>query len=195
MEEKERQADIELVKRAQSGDLDAQEALITRYAWIARSKARNYFFENGSREDLAQEGMIGIWKAIREFDVNKNDNFIAFVNTCVASHIKDALRAYNRNKNKVLNEAVSLTAFDENISPEYVGDPIGNYIEKEGMEGFYEKLRSLCTEEQMTVLRYYFEGYTYSEIASIMNVSPKRIDNVLLAVKNKIKKNKELFLQ
>ena len=186
--------DLDLVAKAQAGDLYAQEVLITRYAWIARSKARNYFLEGGSRDDLVQEGMIGIWKAIRDFDIKKNDNFIAFVNMCVASQIKDALRTHNRIKNKMLNEAVSLTAFDENISPEYVGDPIGNYIEQEGMDGFYEKLRALCSEQQMTVLKYYFEGYTYSEIASIMNLPTKKIDNVLLAVKKKIKQNKELFV-
>ena len=89
---------------------------------------------------------------------------------------------------------ISIMAFDENISPEYVGDPIGNYIEQEGMDGFYEKLRALCSEQQMTVLKYYFEGYTYSEIASIMNLPTKKIDNVLLAVKKKIKQNKELFV-
>ena len=186
--------DLALVAKAQAGDLYAQEALITRYAWVARSKARNYFLEGGSRDDLVQEGMIGIWKAIRDFDVEKNDNFIAFVNMCVVSQIKDALRMHNRFKNKLLNEAVSLTAFDDNISPEYVGDPIGNYIEQEGVDGFYDKLRSLCNEQQMTVLKYYFEGYTYSEIASIMDLNAKKIDNILLAVKKKIKQNKDLFI-
>ena len=187
--------DLELVKKAQKGDLNAQEALILRYSWIARSKARNYFLEGGSRDDLVQEGMIGIWKAIRDFDINKNDNFIAFMNMCVSSQIKDALRTHNRAKNKVLNDAVSLNAFDENISPEYVGDPIGNYIEKEGIDGFYEKLATICTKEQTDVLKYYFEGYTYSEIASIMELPVKKIDNIIFSVKTKIKKNKELFLQ
>ena len=185
--------DAALVLRAKAGDLDAQEALIVRYAWIARSKARHYFLEGGAQEDLAQEGMIGIWKAIREYDPEKNDSFAAFVNLCVATQIKDALRSHNRNKNKALNESVSLTAFDDNIAPEYVGDPVSNYIDREGRESFYAKLQEICTEEQMTVLRYYFEGYTYAEIASIMHTTAKRIDNVLLSVKSKIKKNKDAF--
>ena len=64
MTDEEKSFDIELVKKAQKGDLDAQETLIARYAWLARSKARNYFLEGGTQEDLAQEGMLGIWKAI-----------------------------------------------------------------------------------------------------------------------------------
>ncbi len=194
-DDKQNENDLELVRKAQSGDMAAQEALIIRYAWIARSKARNYFLEGGTRDDLAQEGMLGIWKAIRDFDEKKNDNFVTFVNMCVASQIKDALRMHNRNKHKPLNGALSLTVVDNNLSPEYVADPIGSYIEKEGMESFYAKLNSICTAEQMSVLKYYFEGYSYSEIASLTGLGVKKVDNILLAIKKKIKKNKELFLQ
>lgn len=193
-DEKQNANDLELVKKAQNGDIEAQEALLVRYAWIARSKARNYFLEGGTRDDLAQEGMLGIWKAIRDFDVNKNDNFVTFVNMCVGSQIKDALRTHNRNKHKPLNGAVSLTAVDDNIAPEYVSDPIGTYIEREGTESFYGKLNALFTEQQLTVLKYYFEGYTYSEIAALTGLSTKKVDNILLAIKTKIKKNKELFI-
>lgn len=193
-DEKQNANDLELVKKAQNGDIEAQEALLVRYAWIARSKARNYFLEGGTRDDLAQEGMLGIWKAIRDFDVNKNDNFVTFVNMCVGSQIKDALRTHNRNKHKPLNGAVSLTAVDDNIAPEYVSDPIGTYIEKEGTESFYGKLNALFTEQQLTVLKYYFEGYTYSEIAALTGLPTKKVDNILLAIKTKIKKNKELFI-
>lgn len=193
-DEKQNANDLELVKKAKNGDIEAQEALLVRYAWIARSKARNYFLEGGTRDDLAQEGMLGIWKAIRDFDVNKNDNFVTFVNMCVGSQIKDALRTHNRNKHKPLNGAVSLTAVDDNIAPEYVSDPIGTYIEREGTESFYGKLNALFTEQQLTVLKYYFEGYTYSEIAALTGLPTKKVDNILLAIKTKIKKNKELFI-
>ena len=113
---------------------------------------------------------------------------------CVGSQIKDALRTHNRNKHKPLNGAVSLTAVDDNIAPEYVSDPIGTYIEREGTESFYGKLNALFTEQQLTVLKYYFEGYTYSEIAALTGLPTKKVDNILLAIKTKIKKNKELFI-
>lgn len=187
--------DLELVRKAQNGDLDAQEALISRYAWIARSKARNYFLEGGTQEDLAQEGLMGIWKAIRDFNFDINDNFTAFLNMCVASQIKDSLRTYNRIKYMVLNKAVSLTDLDDSMPQEYVSDPVNTFIEKEGRELFYEKLESICTKQQLEVLKYYFEGYTYSEIAKITELPVKKVDNVLLAVKKKIKQNKEMFVE
>lgn len=186
--------DLRLVKLAKSGNLEAQEALIMRYAWIARSKARNYFIEGGTRDDLAQEGLFGIWKAIRDFDNEKNDNFISYVNMCVSSQIKDALRSHTRIKHKTLNEAVSLTYADVNLKPEFISDPVNNYIEREGSENFYNKLETICSPQQMTVLKYYFEGYTYNEIAKLTDLPQKKVDNILLAVKNKIKKNKEMFL-
>ena len=197
---KENQEDLELVKKAQKGDLTAQEALLMKYAWIARSKARNYFLEGGSRDDIVQEGMLGLWKAIREFDEKKNDTFVAFANMCVLSHIHDAIKAHNRFKNKMLNESVSLTAFDDNEEPadmptEYVSDPVSYYIEKEGVENFYSKINAICTPEQLEVLKYYFEGYTYVEIAKLLNKPPKKIDNILTAIKTKIRKNKELFIE
>ena len=197
---KENQEDLELVKKAQKGDLTAQEALLMKYAWIARSKARNYFLEGGSRDDIVQEGMLGLWKAIREFDEKKNDTFVAFANMCVLSHIHDAIKAHNRFKNKMLNESVSLTAFDDNVEPadmptEYVSDPVSYYIEKEGVENFYSKINTICTPEQLEVVKYYFEGYTYVEIAKLLNKPPKKIDNILTAIKTKIRKNKELFIE
>lgn len=195
MTEEEKSFDIELVKKAQKGDLDAQETLIARYAWLARSKARNYFLEGGTQEDLAQEGMLGIWKAIRDFNPDVSDSFVSFASMCISSQIKDALRSYNRNKHKILNEAVSLTSFDENIPPEYVTDPINNYVEKEGKDNFYKKLESICNAQQLTVLKYYFEGYTYSEIANMVDIPVKKVDNILLAIKTKIKKNKDLFIE
>lgn len=192
--------DLELVRKAQKGDIAAQEALILKYNWIARSKARKYFLDGGTRDDLAQEGMLGIWKAIREFDETKNDSFIAFVNICVLSQIHDAIKMHNRNKNRALTESVSLNAYDDNFVPketpsEFVYDPVSGYIENEGVENFYAKLRTICTPEQMTVLKYYLDGYTYVEIAKLVNATPKKVDNVLTAVKTKIRKNRDLFVE
>ena len=191
----EKREDILLARLAKNGDLEAQEILIRKYAWIARSKARKFFVEGGTYEDLAQEGMIGIWKAIRDYDNTKNDSFLCYINMCVSSEIRDAIRTQTRIKHKTLNEAVSLSDFDKNVAPEYITDPITNYLEKEGTESFYEKIETLCTEQQLEVLKYYFEGYTYNEIAKLTGLSHKKVDNVLAAVKSKIKKNKELFLE
>ncbi len=187
--------DAALVKRAQNGDLEAQEALIVKYMWLARSKARNYFLEGGTQDDLMQEGLLGLWKAIKDYDETKNDSFMSFASMCIVSRITDTLRTQTRQKNKTLNEAVSLSELGDSCVKDYGNDPIANYIVRDGTESFYEIIEQICTEEQIKVLKLYLEGYTYAEIASMTGLSSKKVDNVLLAIKKKIKQNKELFAQ
>ena len=187
--------DAALVKRAQSGDLEAQEALIVKYMWLARSKARNYFLEGGTQDDLMQEGLLGLWKAIKDYDETKNDSFMSFASMCIVSRITDILRTQTRQKNKTLNEAVSLSELGDSCVKDYGNDPISDYIVRDGTESFYEIIEKMCTEEQIKVLKLYLEGYTYAEIASMTGLSSKKVDNVLLAIKKKIKQNKELFAQ
>lgn len=183
----------ELILKAQSGDAQAMEALISKYMWLARSKARKYFLASGGYDDLLQEGLMGIFKAIRDFDPEKNDNLTAFMSLCIGSQIKDAIRSASRTKQRILNDAVSLDSLDNNLPSEFIYDPIHNYIEREGVENFYHKMETLFKPSQITVLKYYLEGYTYSEIAELTGIPTKKVDNTLHTVKNKIKKNKELF--
>jgi len=185
----------DLILKAQKGDAESMEALIARYMWIARSKARKYFLMSGSYDDLLQEGLMGIFKAIRDFDPEKNDNLSAFINMCVDSQIKDAVRASSRAKHKYLNEAVGIEVLDLNLPSEFVYDPVHNYIEREGVDHFYEKMKTLFKPAHITVLKYYLEGYTYSEISFLTGMTTKKVDNVLHQIKTKIKKNKELFEQ
>lgn len=195
--------DLALVQKAQEGDALSMETLIGKYMWLARSKARKYFLISGGYDDLLQEGLMGIFKAIRCYDYDKNQSLKAFISMCISSQIKDAIRASTRIKHKVLNEAVSLTAFDDDLPPnnplqkslpfDHV-DPIHNFIEREGEELFYSKLNKLFNAMQLDILKYYLEGYTYSEIAKLVNLTPKKIDNTLHSIKNKIKKNKDMFI-
>lgn len=187
-------SELDLVKKAQKGDSVSMEALICKYMWLARSKARKYFLVSGGYDDLLQEGLMGIFKAIRAYDDEKNESLTAFIAMCISSQIKDAIRSSSRAKHRLLNEAVSLTALDDNIPQEYIVDPINNYIEQEGVESFYVKLNKLFAPMQLEVLKYYMEGYTYTEIANMVNLSPKKVDNTLHSIKNKIKKNKEMFI-
>ena len=163
--------------------------------WLARSKARNYFLEGGTQDDLMQEGLLGLWKAIKDYDETKNDSFMSFASMCIVSRITDTLRTQTRQKNKTLNEAVSLSELGDSCVKDYGNDPISDYIVRDGTESFYEIIEQICTEEQIKVLKLYLEGYTYAEIASMTGLSSKKVDNVLLAIKKKIKQNKELFAQ
>ena len=183
----------ELVLKAQKGDTESMEALIVRYMWIARSKARKYFLISGSYDDLLQEGLMGIFKAIRDFDPEKNDSLSAFISMCVGSQIKDAIRSSSRTKHKYLNEAVAIDNLDRNLPSEFVYDPVHNFIEREGVESFYKIMEKLFKPSQLAILKYYFEGYTYTEISNLTGIPTKKVDNTLHQIKTKIKKNKDLF--
>lgn len=187
--------ELDLVKKAQTGDSESMEALIARYMWIARSKARKYFLVSGSYDDLLQEGLMGIFKGIRDYDPEKNDNLSAFISMCVGSQIKDAIRSSSRAKHKLLNDALSLDGLDNNLPSEFIYDPVHNYIEREGVDSFYQKMSQLFKPEQLKILKYYFEGYTYTEISDLTGIPVKKVDNTLHQIKTKIKKNKDLFEQ
>lgn len=187
-------ATLDLVKKAQNGDSDSMGLLIKQYGWIARSKSRKYFLSDGTDDDLIQEGMIGIMKAIMDFDYSKNTNLGSFVTMCVTSQIMDAVRTSSRDKHKLLNKAMSLDDVTEESSPEELS-PIDVYLLNENSDIFYEKLNSLFRPEPLTVLKYYLDGYSYQEISDLLNIPTKKIDNILWSVKKKIKANKELFLK
>ena len=186
---------IELVRRAQKGDSVAMESLIAEYMWLARSKARKYFLSSGSYDDLLQEGLMGIFKAIRDFDPDKNDNLTAFMSMCIGSQIKDAIRTSSRAKHKVLSDAVSIESLDSNLPSEFVYDPVHNFIEREGVNSFYDKMDGMFSDAQMTVLKYYLDGYTYAEISDLTGMPVKKVDNTLHSIKTKLKKNRELFVK
>ena len=190
--------EINLILKAQKGDTVALEAVISRYFWLVRSIVRKYFITNGNEDDLFQEGCLSILKAVREYDPEKNDNILFFMSLCIEAGIRDALRAATRNKHKLLSDAVSLTSFSENtdgaVPSEYVYDPVHNYIEREGLDTFYENVGKICSDLHVTVLKYFLEGYTYAEIASMTGITAKKVDNIMYNVKKKIKENKNIFM-
>ncbi len=188
--------ELDLVAKAKSGDPLAIETIIKKYTWLPRSIARKYFLTNGTLDDLVQEGMMGIFKAIRNYDPDKNNNLFSFIAMCVDSQMKDAIRISARPKHKILSDAVNIEDVDngQSLPAEYVYDPIHNYIEKEGVENFYTSLEKLVKPQQMQVLKYYFEGYTYVEISDLTGLPTKKIDNIIYQIKTKIKKNKDMFL-
>lgn len=191
--EKQALDDITLVREAQKGDNVSMEVLMLRYRGLVRSKARKYFLTDGTFDDLVQEGLIGVFKAIRDFDEKKNDNFTSFASMCVASQITDAIRTSSRGKHKMLNDAVSLQDLDENIPDNSNSDPINYYTMLENTENFYEKLKNLVKPSQLAVLKFYLDGYAYTEISEKLDMPLKKIDNILHTVRVKIKNNKELF--
>ena len=188
--------DEQLVRMAQEGSETAEEILIEKYKGLVKNKAKTYYITGADSEDVVQEGMIGLFKAIRSFDVSKQAAFKTFADTCVNSQIISAIKKANRKRHKPLNESVSLNKeVDEGTQDISVGD-----ILQASMDNDPEAL--LLLQEVVDYLKTYdsglfckferevwiekLKGKNYMEIAEHLGRSPKSVDNALQRIKKKI---------
>ena len=188
--------DEQLVKMAQEGSETAEEILIEKYKGLVKNKAKTYYITGADSEDVVQEGMIGLFKAIRSFDVSKQTAFKTFADTCVNSQIISAIKKANRKRHKPLNESVSLNKeVDDGSQDISVGD-----ILQASMDNDPEAL--LLLQEVVDYLKTYdsglfskferevwvekLKGRNYMEIAEQLGRSPKSVDNALQRIKKKI---------
>ncbi len=196
-----REDERELLLRCQKGDNDATEEMLNRYKNMVRSKATALYLVGADKEDLIQEGMIGLFKAIREYDPERNDSFAAFAGLCITRQMYTAIKASNTKKNQPLNNYVSfdLYAFAEDGTPAEPGaapyDTAG-YWQKDPEESVIDREHALWVEEEVVsslsgmerkVLSYYASGMPYQEIAKVMEKEPKSIDNALQRIRKKLK--------
>ena len=190
--------DLALVGRVRDGDERALEVLLGRYRNFARSKARSYFLAGSDREDVVQEGMIGLFKAIRDFDLTQDTPFRAFAELCISRQILTAIKTANRHKHQPLNSSVSLDAPVHSESDRAVGDnliagtlsdPVELVISAEEIEAMRESLRTGLTQLEGDVLKLYLDGKSYEEIASSLGNHVKSIDNALQRVKRKLQRH------
>jgi len=190
--------DEEIVEIARVGDIDAQEYLINKYKNYVRAKARTYFLLGGDKEDLIQEGMIGMYKAIRDFRSDKLSSFRAFAELCITRQIITAIKTATRQKHIPLNSYVSLNKpiYDEDsdrtlldvITGNKVTDPEELIISREEFTEIETKMGELLSSMEWKVLMYYLEGKSYQEIAEDLGRHVKSIDNALQRVKRKLEK-------
>lgn len=190
--------DEEVIALYRQGDLIAQEYLISKYKNFVRSKARSYFLIGADKEDIIQEGMIGLYKAIRDYRDDKQSSFRAFADLCITRQIITAIKTATRQKHIPLNSYVSLNKpiFDEEsdrtlldvISGIHIADPEEIVINQEQMEDIEIKMGELLSSLEMEVLTYYLEGKSYQEIAETLERHVKSIDNALQRVKRKLGK-------
>ncbi len=190
--------DEEIVEIARVGDIDAQEYLINKYKNYVRAKARTYFLLGGDKEDLIQEGMIGMYKAIRDFRSDKLSSFRAFAELCITRQIITAIKTATRQKHIPLNSYVSLNKpiYDEDsdrtlldvITGNKVTDPEELIISREEFTEIETKMGELLSSLEWKVLMYYLEGKSYQEIAEDLGRHVKSIDNALQRVKRKLEK-------
>jgi RNA polymerase sporulation-specific sigma factor len=187
-----------IVESARQGNAAAQEYLINKYKNFVRAKARSYFLIGADREDIIQEGMIGLYKAIRDFRNDKLASFRAFAELCITRQIITAIKTATRQKHIPLNSYVSLNKpiYDEEsdrtlldvISGNKVTDPEELVISREEFVDIENKMGEFLSDLEWKVLMYYLDGRSYQEIAGDLRRHVKSIDNALQRVKRKLER-------
>ena len=190
--------DEDIIRDAKNGDDQALEYLINKYKSFVRAKARTYFLIGADREDIIQEGMIGLYKAIRDYRGDKFSSFRAFAELCITRQIITAIKTATRQKHIPLNSYISLNKpiFDEEsdrtlldvISEESVSDPEEMMISREEFAGIEIKMGEILSDLEWEVLSLYLQGRSYQEIAVLLQRHVKSIDNALQRVKRKLEK-------
>jgi RNA polymerase sporulation-specific sigma factor len=194
--------DEEIVDLVRSGDSDALEYLINKYKNFVRAKARSYFLIGADREDIVQEGMIGLYKSIRDFRGDKLSSFKAFAELCITRQIITAIKTATRQKHIPLNSYVSLDKpiYDEDsdrtlldiICSTRVTDPEELIINREEYDDIEDKMSEILSDLEQQVLMLYLDGRSYQEIAVDLRRHVKSIDNALQRVKRKLEKYLEV---
>lgn len=190
--------DEEVVIEAKNGDTRAQEYLISKYENFVKSKAKSYFLIGADKEDIYQEGMIGLYKAIRDFKPDKLSSFKAFAELCVTRQIITAIKTATRQKHIPLNTYVSLNKpiYDEEsdrtlldvLSEARVADPEELIISREELNHIQNEIGEVLSTLELEVLMSYLDGKSYQEIACDLDRHAKSIDNALQRVKRKLEK-------
>lgn len=194
MKNYEEYTDEELVDRLHQGENEIMDYILEKYKPLVRKQTNALFLIGGENEDLIQEGMIGLFKAIRDYDDTKEATFFYFAQLCIKRQLASALEASNRKKHIPLNNYVSFSseendngaALEATIS-QGVESPEQMVLEQEKVIEFKEQIRAKLSKMEKEVLNLYLEGYNYTQIAKIMEKTPKSIDNALQRIRQKIR--------
>lgn len=192
--------DEELIRMLRDGKTDIADYIMEKYKPLVRKKTNAMYLIGGESEDLIQEGMIGLFKAVRDYREDKETSFFSFADLCINRQLYSALEASNRKKHLPLNNYVSYSNQEgsdgvklEEMITEQTISPEQMFIEQEGQEEFAQKLQENLSAMEKTVLYLYLEGNSYTQIASILSKSPKSVDNSLQRIKAKIKQLKQSY--
>lgn len=189
-------SDKELHKLVASGSIEAEEELASRYIRLPRSVARQseLFLPGAEHEDLIQEGTIGLIYAIRTFDDENEASFTTYAYGCIKNRLLSAVKAAVRQKNRVMNESVSLNEImdasyaDEIAADDIYSDPELLVLSKESLAEIEKQISSLLSENDNTVLRLYLEGHSYREIAAQLGKDIKFTDNAVQRIRKKLRR-------
>lgn len=190
--------DEDLISLARQNNRFASEYLVVKYKNLVRAKARPYFLIGADREDIVQEGMIGLYKAIRDYREGKLSSFRSFAEICITRQIITAIKAATRYKHVPLNSYISLSSpmfeqddkrtIEDIMSPDTVCDPEEILIIKEDFSRIENKLGKALSSFEYKVFESYLSGSSYQEIAKELGKSMKSVDNALQRIKRKLEK-------
>ena len=190
-------SDDALVVRYRGGDADALDSLLERYRRFVRAKARGYFLVGADFDDIEQEGMIGLYKAVRDFRDDRQASFRAFAELCITRQIITAIKTATRQKHQPLNQYVSISGVRGTDDPgertverllddHNVADPAEEVVCSERMGAMRDSMAKLLSGLEVDVLRLYVEGRSYQEIGDELGRHVKSIDNALQRIKRKL---------
>ena len=186
-------SDESLCSMAVAGDRVAEETLVTRYTRLVRTCARPFFLAGGDSEDLIQEGMVALIKAVREYTPDKAASFRTFAEICIRNRLYSVLRASARDKHKALNQSISLDTpdFDSNsytsgTSSLAQRDPEDFLIDREHTAALLAGVRKQLSEFEAKILGYYLDGLSCREIAETVGKPPKSVDNAVQRIRRKV---------
>lgn len=196
--------DEELLAIISSGDKTAMDVLLERYKPVVRKQAKMLYLIGGEREDLLQEGMIGLWHAIWDYKQEKNVRFVNFAKVCISNQMYKAIEASNRKKNIPLNDYVSFENAKESMNAGDFGDnsdfllwassqwnPEDLVIDQENEKGLEQYLSGVLSRLEMDVLKAYLVDQDYDYVAQRIGKSPKAVDNALQRIRKKLSENRK----
>ena len=175
-----------LVLSAKQGDADAMETVVQTYKPTVKQIARGYFLLGADQEDLIQEGMLGLFRAVNEYDPAKGARFGTFARTCVTRQMLSAIERSTAQKHRPLNDAVSLSAVEEQEA--VTGDPLAALLQNEQASVLQEWLNNVLTPLERKTVSLFLQGYGYDEIARKLGKNVKSVDNALHRARTKLER-------
>ena len=195
-------SDESIINEVQAGDKQALDFIMDKYSNLVNMKASKYFLVGAERGDIVQEGLIGLFKATKSYDTEKQNSFKTFANMCIERQMITAIKTANRQKNIPLNTAFSINAQlsddEENdkelieiLNTNYVEDPSDSITRKEYFEFINKAINDNLSEHEKNVLKYYQQNKTYEQIAEKLNCKTKSVDTALTRIRRKANKIKK----
>src|SRR3712207_5752156 len=186
-----------LIALAKQGRADAYDRIVRRYHGFVRLKASSYFLLGGDGDDLLQEGLVGLYKAIRDYRNDRESSFRSFAELCITRQIITAVKTATRNKHTPLNQSISFShsaaadgepepGLDELLAGPSAHDPVNQVISSEELHSLVACLSSVLSELESSVLSLYLDGHSYEAIAERLDCDTKTVDNALQRVKRKV---------